>query len=113
MEEINHSGARIVSVDINSGMNGDSGEAESAVRSDLTVTVGFVKQGLITEQAGLWMKRLVAADIGIVLARQEGRIVPAVEWENSPKPGILPCPPWLDMEPIDVRNASQETERGN
>ena len=113
MEEINHSGARIVSVDINSGMNGDSGEAESAVRSDLTVTVGFVKQGLITEQAGLWTKRLVAADIGIVLARQEGRIVPAVEWENSPKPGILPCPLWLEMMPINVRTASQEPERGN
>lgn len=111
VEEINRSGARIVSVDINSGMNGDSGEAETAVRSDLTVTVGFVKQGLITEQAGRWMKRLVVADIGIVLARQEARIVPVAEWEKSPQPGILPCPPWLDMEPIDARNASQETER--
>ena len=108
VEEINHSGARIVSVDINSGMNGNSGEAETAVRSDLTVTIGFVKQGLVTEKAGLWMKRLVVADIGIVLARQEARIIPAAEWEKSPKPGILPCPPWLDMEPIDVRNASQE-----
>ena len=110
-EEINRSGARIVSVDINSGMNGDSGEAETAVRSDLTVTIGFVKLGLITEQAGLWMKRLVVADIGIVLARQEGRIIPAAEWETSPKPGILPCPPWLEMRPIDVRNASRETAR--
>ena len=111
MEEINHSGARIVSVDINSGMNGDSGEAETAVRSDLTVTIGFVKQGLITEQAGLWMKHLVAADIGIVLARQEARIIPVAEWEKSPRPGILPCPPWLEMRPIDVRSASQETAR--
>ena len=113
VEEINHSGARVVSVDINSGMNGDSGEAETAVRSDLTVTVGFVKQGLITEQAGLWMRRLVVADIGIVLARQEGRIIPAAEWEKSPKPGILPCPLWLEMMPINVRTASQEPERGN
>ena len=88
----------------------DSGEAETAVRSDLTVSIGFVKQGLITEQAGLWMKRLVVADIGIVLARQEGRIIPAAEWEKSPKPGILPCPPWLEMMPIDVRNASQKIE---
>ena len=111
VEELNHSGARIVSVDINSGMNGDSGEAETAVRSDLTVTIGFVKQGLVAEKAGLWMKRLVVADIGIVLARQEARIVPAAEWETSPKSGILPCPPWLEMRPIDVRNASQETER--
>ena len=113
VEEINRSGAWIVSVDINSGMNGDSGEAEAAVRSDLTVTIGFVKQGLISEQAGRWMKRLVVADIGIVLARQEARIIPAAEWEKSPKPGDLPCSPWLEMRPIDVRTASQETERGN
>ena len=111
VEEINRSGARIVSVDINSGMNGDSGEAETAVRSDLTVTIGFVKQGLITEQAGLWMKRLVVADIGIVLARQEARIVPVTEWKESPMSGVLPCPPWLEMRPIDVRSASEETAR--
>jgi len=55
----------------------------------------------------------VVADIGIVLARQEARIIPAAEWEKSPKPGILPCPLWLDMEPIDVRTASQEPEHGN
>ena len=111
VEELNHSGARIVSVDINSGMNGDSGDAETAVRSDLTVTIGFVKQGLVTEKAGLWLRRLVVADIGIVLARQEARIISAAEWKKSPKPGILPCPPWLEMRPIDVRSASEETAR--
>ena len=111
VREINDCGARVVSVDINSGMNGDTGEAETAVRSDLTVTIGYVKRGLVTEQAGLWMKRLVVADIGIVLASREDRIIPAAEWEKAPKPGCLPCPPWLEMKPIDIRSASEETDR--
>ncbi|MBR3972753.1 MAG: NAD(P)H-hydrate epimerase [Oscillospiraceae bacterium] len=91
IEAINASGAFIVSVDINSGMNGDTGEAELAVCSDLTVTIGYVKTGLVSENAGNYMKRLVCADIGIVLVREEGFITD----EN--------CPPWLDMNIIDVK----------
>ena len=106
VEEINACGARVVSVDINSGMNGDTGEAETAVRSDLTVTVGYVKRGLVTEQAGRYMKRLVVADIGIVLVRQEARIAVGEAAESGA--GLLPCPPWLDRSPIDVREASEE-----
>ena len=88
IEEINASGAYVVSVDINSGMNGDTGEGELIVRSDLTVTIGFVKHGLVTGNAGRYMKRLVCADIGIVLIRQEGKLT-----EEA-------CPPWLDMNMV-------------
>lgn len=98
IEAVNACGAYVVSVDINSGMNGDSGEAELAVRSDITVTIGYVKTGLISENAGNYMKKLVCARIGIILAREEYKILP---------PGVAPksashlrCPPWLDMEPI-------------
>lgn len=92
--QINASGAYVVSVDINSGMNGDSGAAELAVRSDLTVTIGFVKFGLVSENAGRYMKRLVCTDIGIRLDRQEGKIRSA---EEAPDNGSILCPPWLDM----------------
>lgn len=88
IEEINHSDAFIVSVDINSGMNGDTGEAVLAVKSDLTVTIGYVKTGLVTPNAGKHMKRLVCADIGIVLVREEGKITA----ENAPT--------WLDLQVI-------------
>ena len=74
IEAVNASGAYIVSVDINSGMNGNTGEAELAVRSDLTVTIGYVKRGLITQSAGRYIRRLVCADIGIVLAEMEWKI---------------------------------------
>ena len=93
IEEINASKAYVVSVDINSGMNGDTGEAEIAVRSDLTVTIGYVKTGLITENAGRYMKRLVCTDIGIVLLKEEWKICEAGEMV----PGGYSCPHWLDM----------------
>ena len=55
---------------------------------DLTVTIGYVKTGLVTENAGKYMKKLVCADIGIVLLKEEGQITE----ENAPS--------WLDMEII-------------
>lgn len=65
---INRSGAFVVSVDINSGMNGDSGEGELAVKSDLTVSIGFYKTGMFCGRAGELIGKLVNADIGIVLS---------------------------------------------
>lgn len=63
---INNSSAFIVSVDINSGMNGDSGEAELAVKSDLTVSIGYYKTGLFLGKAPELIDDLVNVDIGIV-----------------------------------------------
>ena len=64
---INCSGAYVISVDINSGMNGDTGEASLAVRSDLTVSIGYYKQGLLRGRAGEYVGSLHNVDIGIVL----------------------------------------------
>lgn len=88
IEAINNSSGFVVSVDINSGMNGDTGEAILAVQSDLTVTIGYVKTGLVTKNAGNYMKKLVCVDIGIVLMKEEKVIT-----EDT-------CPPWLDMNVI-------------
>ena len=88
IDAINASGACVISADINSGMNGDTGAGECIVSSDLTVTIGFVKRGLVTQQAGKYMKRLVCADIGIRLLREEEKLTEA----NRPA--------WLDPEPI-------------
>ena len=91
IEETNASPAFTVSVDINSGMNGDTGAGECIVHSDLTVTIGFVKHGLVTENAGRYMKRLVCADIGIELVQTERILTPES------------CPPWLDQNILIVR----------
>ena len=67
IEAINKSTAFVISVDINSGMNEDTGEAALAVRSDLTVSIGYIKTGLVTEEAKRYIGELVNVDIGIVL----------------------------------------------
>ena len=98
IEEINASDAQVISVDINSGMNGDTGEGELIVRSDLTVTIGFIKNGLVTPNAGRHMKRLICADIGIRLAKEESKICATGEHHAN----AIPCPPWLDLAVIKV-----------
>lgn len=60
-------GLRVVSCDINSGMNGDTGEAVNAVKSDLTVSIGFYKTGLFTGRAPELIGTLRNVDIGIRL----------------------------------------------
>ena len=105
IRQINASGARVVSVDINSGMNGDTGLAREAVRSHLTVTVGFVKTGLVTPAAGQYIGRLRCADIGIRLARQEQTLCSRAEWDalapsDRDSGRFLLSPPWLDMTRI-------------
>ena len=65
IEQINASGAYIVSVDINSGINGDSGRGEIFVRSDLTASIGSYKTGHFIGYAADCIGRLKNCDIGI------------------------------------------------
>lgn len=60
-------GAFVIAADINSGMDGDTGEAECAVSSDLTVSIGYYKTGLLTPAAAARIQRLMNVEIGIVL----------------------------------------------
>ena len=110
IREMNAAPARKISVDIPSGMNGDTGAAELAVRSDLTVTVGYVKTGLVAACAQPFIARLVCADIGIVLDREESRLCTAEAWTEAlaERSDIRLAPPWLDPAPIDVRGISYE-----
>ena len=62
---INESGAYTVSADINSGLNGNNGMAETAVHSDLTVSIGSWKPGHFLNMAKDIMAEKVNIDIGI------------------------------------------------
>lgn len=112
VNEINISQAQVVSVDINSGMNGDTGVALTAVQSDITVTIGYVKRGLISKNAARCMKKLVVADIGIVLDKEEQKIVPASEYAGVNDPALISAPAYLQLEPIDVSRAELFTDLG-
>lgn len=63
---INASGAYVICADINSGLDGDTGEAVLAVRSDLTVSIGYYKTGMFLADAPALIGDLVNVDIGIV-----------------------------------------------
>ena len=67
IKALNDSKAFVVSADINSGMNGDTGESNICVNSDLTVSIGFLKQGLVSEEGKKHIGKLVNMDIGIII----------------------------------------------
>ena len=67
VNEAKEKGAFVISADINSGMNGDTGEAEIAVKSNLTVSIGYLKHGLLQGKAKELIGRLVNVEIGIEL----------------------------------------------
>ena len=67
IEKINSSGAYVICADINSGLNGDTGEGETAVKSDLTVSIGFYKKGLFLGRAPKIIGDMINVDIGIEL----------------------------------------------
>ncbi len=65
IEKINKSGACVVSVDINSGLNGDSGLGTDVIKSDLTVSIGSYKSGHFLNMAKDKIGALTNCDIGI------------------------------------------------
>lgn len=72
VEEINRSNAYKISVDINSGLNVSNGIASPvAIKSHLTVSIGYFKTGLFLNDSGLYIKRLVNRDIGIKLLKKQ------------------------------------------
>ncbi|MGN1382527.1 MAG: NAD(P)H-hydrate epimerase [Eubacterium sp.] len=123
IEEINRSESFVISCDINSGMNGDSGQGSLIVHSDQTVTIGYVKTGLIMENAGKYMDNLTVADIGIDLDHQEDEILGEKVWKQLTMQKTAEikrlddgtqylerdgrrafrCPEWLDTVPVVSR----------
>ncbi|MBQ5398392.1 MAG: NAD(P)H-hydrate epimerase [Ruminococcus sp.] len=72
IRNINRSGAYVISVDINSGLSGASGIAyPEAVRSDLTVSIGYFKTGMFLNDAPKYIGRLTNEDIGIKLLKKQ------------------------------------------
>jgi len=62
---INGSQAFVIAVDIPSGLDPDTGEADKAVKANLTVTFHKAKHGLLKKIAADYVGELVVTDIGI------------------------------------------------
>lgn len=65
IRKINASGAFVISADIPSGLNGNTGLASLCVKSDITVAIGYIKTGEILNMAKDHVGALICADIGI------------------------------------------------
>lgn len=66
IEAINGSGARVIAVDVPSGLDSDTGVAYApTVRADLTVTLGLPKPGLTTADGPRLCGEVWIADIGV------------------------------------------------
>jgi NAD(P)H-hydrate epimerase len=76
IEQVNASGAPVVSVDLPSGVNADTGEIEgAAVRADVTVTMHGRKLGLEVAPGRFHAGDVVVADIGLEARETEHRLV--------------------------------------
>src|SRR6185436_7088569 len=63
IERVNQARARVLAVDLPSGLNADTGEPQgAAIRASVTFTVGSVKQGLLKPAAWPFVGRLAVAD---------------------------------------------------
>lgn len=66
MNGLRQAGAKIVSIDLPSGMNGESGEPMGAcVHAELTVTFVGLKSGMLAPETSRALGRVIVADIGV------------------------------------------------
>ena len=75
IEKINKSKAFVVSCDINSGLNGDTGLGDLYVISDLTVSIGTYKYGHFLGHAKTAMRSKVNCDIGIKIIGESQEMI--------------------------------------
>ena len=59
----------VISMDINSGVNGDTGEGTIGVSSDITLSIGYKKRGMITPEFSNWSKKVINKNIGYELTK--------------------------------------------
>ncbi len=79
IDKINQSQKRVISVDINSGLNGNNGKYIKCIKSDLTVSIGYFKTGFFLGEAHRVIGKVINADIGIHLIGTPYSLIDKVE----------------------------------
>lgn len=72
-------GTVVVSVDIPSGLDGETGDSREAIMADITVTMGLPKLGLLVREGKHYVGRLHVADIGFPPDLTDGGDVQLIE----------------------------------
>ncbi len=79
-------GVPIISLDLPSGLNADTGEAAIAVRPDLTLTFGTVKRGLLRARDAAGAIALIDIGLGALADRGDSPMLVTPEWVHSRVP---------------------------
>ncbi len=82
IENINKSKAFKISCDIPSGLNGDTGLAKTCVKADLTVSIGFIKSGLLLNDGKNFTGKIINNNIGIDLVGNSYKLIEAKDIKN-------------------------------
>ena len=82
IENMNNSKAFKISCDIPSGLNGDTGLAKTCVKADLTVSIGFIKNGLLLNDGKNYIGKLINNNIGIDLIGDCNYLIEAKDIKN-------------------------------
>ena len=82
IENINKSKAFKISCDIPSGLNGDTGLAKTCVKADLTVSIGFIKSGLLLNDGKNYTGKIINNNIGIDLVGNSYKLIEAKDIKN-------------------------------
>jgi len=86
IEQINDSNKPVISVDIPSGLNGDTGDAcGAAVKANITVTMGCPKKGMLKRKARKYVGKLAVADIGFPKENIKKHFRRLFSYKTSPK----------------------------
>lgn len=85
IKKINLSNAYVISVDINSGLNGDTGQSKLCVKSNLTISVGGFKTGHFLGISDKVIMRKENIDIGIKPILPAYLLVNENEYKNLSK----------------------------
>ena len=82
INNINKSNAYIISVDIPSGLNGDSGLSSISIKANLTISIGYIKQGLLLNDAKNYTGKIINNNIGINLVGNNSYLIEAKDIKN-------------------------------
>ena len=99
INEAGETGSSIVSADVNCGIDADTGEGTLFVKSDLTVTIGFLKVGMLAPSMGACASVVATVDIGIELAGEPTHALAADE-----------LPSWIDLHRFTVDDDGVHTD---
>ena len=83
---INSKNKPVISIDINSGLNGDTGLCECAIKSELTVSIGSYKPGLFLNKAKDYISNLINIDIGLNIVDEPFFLLEKEDVSNFIKP---------------------------